>query len=178
MMNKKIGLLYREKMVEEIKDQYLRSQACVFIGFSKLKALAFNNLRIELRKLDTPVFVSKNSLFKKALVALDRKDFDNFFVESTGLVFIPDEDITIVCKTLVNFAKANEGCLILKGGYLKEKKLEGTDIAKIADLPSRNILLGMIVSGFASPLTGFLSSLNQIILKFLWVIEEIRKKKG
>ena len=177
MMDKKIGLLYREKMIDEIKEQYLRSQACIFVSFNKLKALEFNNLRIELEKINTRIFVSKNSLFKKALIALEKKDFDNFFMESTGLIFVFDEDIAKTCKALVDFAKKNEGCLIFKGGYLQEKVLEADDITKIFNLPSKDILLGMVVSGLASPLTGFLSSLNQVILKFLWVVEEIKKKK-
>ena len=49
-----------------------------------------------------------------------------------------------------------------------------TDLAK---LPPKEVLLGMAVSGIASPLTGFISTMNQMMLNFLWTVEEIRKVK-
>ncbi|HDN86010.1 MAG TPA: hypothetical protein ENG49_02170 [Candidatus Omnitrophica bacterium] len=68
--------------------------------------------------------------------------------------------------------------MILKGGYLKEKRVEESQILELAKLPPRDILLGMAVMSLASPLTGFLNSLNQVILKFVWVVEELKKKKS
>jgi large subunit ribosomal protein L10 len=80
-------------------------------------------------------------------------------------------------KALIDFSKENES-LQLRGGVIKGQKLAAENIAALAKLPSKEMLLGMAVSGFASPITGFLTALNQVILKFVWVIEEIKNKKG
>ena len=56
-------------------------------------------------------------------------------------------------------------------------KFGSKELASISKLPSRPVLLGMAVNCIASPLTSFANGLNQIILKFVWAIEEIRKKK-
>ncbi|RKY33975.1 MAG: 50S ribosomal protein L10 [Candidatus Omnitrophota bacterium] len=178
MIAKKVGLLFRERIVEEIKTKISQSQGYLFIGFNKLKAFAFNQLRNELRKTNAIIFVSKNSLIKRALQEINVDDFNGFLKDSTGLVFIFDEDIVKVCKILVNFSKENENSMILKGGYLKEKRIEESQILELAKLPPRDILLGMAVMSLASPLTGFLNSLNQVILKFVWVVEELKKKKS
>jgi len=47
----------------------------------------------------------------------------------------------------------------------------------LAKLPSKEVLLGMAVSALAAPLSGFANVLNQVILKFVWAIEEIKKTK-
>lgn len=175
---KRIGLVYRERMVEEIKERYADASACLFVGFNKLNAFSLNLLRNELRKMNTRIVLSKNTMIKRALESLGKDDVDVFLNDSTILVFMYEEDIVKPFKTLVDFSKENEGTLMLKGGYLQEKKLKGDDILDIAKLPSREVLLAKAVSTIASPLTGFLAALNQIPQKLAWVIEEIRKKKS
>jgi len=174
--DRRVGLITREKIVEEFKEKAKDIQGCLFVGFSKVGAFAVNSLRNDLKNAGARIFVTKNSLFKKAIKDLDWQDVDEFFDSETGAVFIYDEDIVKSCKALVDFTKENES-LSLKGGLIKDKKITAKEIDFLAKLPSRDILLGQAVSAIASPLTGFLSSLNQIILKFVWVVEEIKKTK-
>jgi len=175
---KRLGLVCRERMVEEIKEGYADAKACLFVGFNKLNAFSLNLLRNNLRKINVCILLSKNTMIKKALESIGKDDVDGFLKESTSLVFIYGEDIVKPFKTLVDFSTENEGTLVLKGGYLQEKKLDKNDIVNIAKLPSREVFLGIVVSAIASPLTGFLAALNQIPQRFLWVIEEIKKKKS
>jgi len=174
--NKRIGLVTREKIVEEFKEKAKDTQGCLFVSFNKVQAFAANSLRNNLKDAGAKVFVTKNSLLKRATKDLDWQGVDEFFDSETGAVFIYDEDIVKSCKVLVDFKKENES-LSLKGGFIKDKKITAKEINSLAKLPPREILLGQAVSAIASPLTGFLSSLNQIILKFVWAVEEIKKTK-
>ncbi len=176
-MQKRIGLVIREKLVEEIKERLNNSHACFFVGFDKLEAASLNVLRDDLRKINSIMRVFKNSLIKRALVDLGRDGFEEFLQGSTGLVFVYQDDIVKTCKLLVDFSKDSEDKFFLKGGYIEDRRIEKEEVLEIAKLPSRDVLLSMALSGIASPLTGFLNTLNQIILKFVWVIEEIKKKK-
>ena len=174
---KKIGLLTREKIVENLKDKISGTQGCFFISFNKVNAFSLNILRNSLRDVQAQIFVAKNSLFKKALTELGWKDFDNLLDAETGIVCSFDKDVVVgTCKTLVDFAKESE-TLALKGGVINDRQITLDDINKLAKLPSKNVLLGMVVSGFAAPISGFVNTLNQIILKFVWTIEEIKKTK-
>ncbi|MBD3264981.1 MAG: 50S ribosomal protein L10 [Candidatus Omnitrophica bacterium] len=173
---KKIGLLTREKIVDDLRTKIQETNGCIFISFHNLKAFGFNTLRNDFKEAKTSVFVTKNSLFKRIFEDLGHSDIGDFLEDETGIALVYDDDVVGACKILANFAKENEGCTI-KGGFIKEKKITSNDIMDLSKLPSREVLLGMAVSGLASPLTGFLNSLNQIILKFLWVVEEIKKTK-
>jgi len=176
-MKERIGLLIRKKLIEEIEKNLKVSSACLFVGFSKIKASQMNVLRGELRSSNSALRIFKNSLIKRAFTNL-KKEIDEGFLEGlTGLVFVQGTDIAKVCKLLVDFSKETENAFYLKGGFLEERRLTKEEILELAKLPSYEVLVGMAINTFISPLTGFLASINQIILKFLWLVEEIKKKK-
>jgi large subunit ribosomal protein L10 len=104
------------------------------------------------------------------------EDLNGFLGQGTGIVFVYNKDIVKACKILVDFSKENEN-LQLRGGFLKTQKITPEELNALAKLPPKEILLGMVVNGFASPLMSFMSAMNNIILKFLWVVEEIKKTK-
>jgi len=173
---KKIGLLTREKIVDELKERVKDTQGCFFVGFSKVAAFGFNTLRNDLKDSGAQVFVAKNAMFKRAFNALGWQDSAELLEAETGVVLVYDEDVVNACKILVNFAKDTE-TLQLKGGVINDKRISSAQMNDLAKLPSREVLLGMAVFSIASPLTGFLSSLNQIILKFVWVVQDLSKVK-
>lgn len=173
---KKIGLLVREQIVDEVKAKVKESEACFFINFNKIEAFPINSIRNNLKGVDSSVFITKNSLVKKVFKDLERPEAEEFLEGETGLVFVYDKDIVKAAKILVDFSKENEN-LQIKGGFLKEKKLDPKEFGALAKLPSKEVLLGMALNVMASPLTGFLTSLKQVILKFVWAIEEVKKTK-
>jgi large subunit ribosomal protein L10 len=119
--------------------------------------------------------VTKNTLVRKAFQ--DSKiELNNLLTSETAIVFIYDKDIVKTCKSLADFAKENE-ILQIKGGFIKEKPVSTAELNALARLPPKEALLAQVLNGFASPLSGFISTLNQVILKFLWIIEEVKKHK-
>lgn len=173
---KKVGLLTREKIVEELKERLDNSQACFFISFKQVNAFRLNEIRNSLGQVQTSVFVARNSLVKRALNDAGLSDLDGLIEEETGVAFVQDSDVVNSCKILVDFTKENEN-LKIRGAYLGDKKLSAGDVVTLSKLPSREVLLGMAVSTMAAPLKGFMSALNQVILKFVWAIKEIKNKK-
>ena len=173
---KKVGLLYREKLIEQVVDNWRQAQACIFISFDKVTALAFNQLRTKLRNDSTSILVSKNSLTRRALGEVNISDADDLLKGATGMVIVKGEELPKVCKTIIEFSKENTG-LVLKGGYMGEKKLDQADLVNLSSLPSREVLLAQAIMTMAMPLTGFVATMNNIILKFVWLVEEIKNKK-
>ncbi|MDD4183761.1 MAG: 50S ribosomal protein L10 [Candidatus Omnitrophica bacterium] len=172
---KHIGTIVREKIVDELKESLKQSEGCFFINFNKVKALSISQLRNNLRKMNSKVYVAKNSLLSKAFDA-KRDNIVNFVSGETAVIFVYDKDVVKTAKALVDFAKENE-ILKIQGGFLNDKAVSPEDLNSLAKLPPKEILLGMAVSGLASPITGFVSALNQVMLKFVWVVEEIKKNK-
>ena len=86
------------------------------------------------------------------------------------------QDLVKICKALVDFSKENVG-LALRGGFLKEKLLGEQELQSLAKLPPRNVLLAQTVMTIAAPLTSFVAAANNVILKFLWLVEELKNKR-
>lgn len=172
----KIGALTRRVILEEAQDKIKKSGSCFFVGFSKLPAFPLNLLRNNIRRAGGQMFLVKNALLKKAFDTTGWQANPSFFEKETAVVFCYDKDMVGLCKVLVDFTKDNES-FFLKGGFLADKKIEAQDISSLAKLPPKEVLIAQVVSGFASPLTGFVCTLNQIIVKFVLVLEEVKKKK-
>ena len=68
---KRVGVVVREKIIDEIKDKVHSSQACFFINFSKVNAFSLNVVRNNLSTVGADLFVAKNSLFKRAFRELE-----------------------------------------------------------------------------------------------------------
>jgi len=173
---KRIGQVAREKIIEEIRADCKKSEGCFFISFNKVKAASISKLRNSLRVNASHVYVAKNALLQKAFDEVDKQGLVGFVNGETGVVFVYDKDIVKTCKALVDFAKENE-ILQLKGGFLKNRKVTTEEVTALAKLPSKEVLLGMAVGALAAPITGILSTFNQIILKFVWALEEVKKTK-
>lgn len=173
---KKIGLEVKEKIIAEVTDKAKTAEACLFINFNKAKAFSLNVMRNNLAVLNSKIYVAKNTLLKKAFSNIGLTEFNEFLASETGIVFVYDKDVVKSCKTLIDFLKTSEG-LQVSGGFLKDKKISKADVEALAKLPAKEVLLANAVGAIAAPLSGFINTLNQIPVKFLWVVEEIKKTK-
>ncbi|MDD4295249.1 MAG: 50S ribosomal protein L10 [Candidatus Omnitrophica bacterium] len=176
-MTKTIGLITREKIVARIDSELSKSEACFFVSFGRIKTVNICNLRNDLRKVGASMFVAKNTLIRKSFESAGITDMDDLLTNETAIIFAYGKDIVEACKILVDFGADNEQ-LVLKGGVLNDRKITQDDLKNLAKLPGKDVLIGMAVGALAAPITGLVSRLNQVILKFVWTIEEIKKKKG
>ena len=99
----------------------------------------------------------KNTLTQIAAKEAGVDGFDDLLTGPTAIAFI-NGDVVEAAKGLRDFAKANPA-LIIKGGYLDGKTLDASEIAKIADLESREVLLAKLAG-------GMLASLSQAVALF------------
>jgi large subunit ribosomal protein L10 len=175
---KKVGLIVREKIVDDIKDGAKDASACFFVKLNRIPAFSLNTMRNGLQRQGAKLFMAKNTLIKKAFKDVGYDDLEGLLGNETGVVFVHDQDAVKACKTLVDFIKENENIVELRGGFLSSKKISSKDMSDLAKLPSREVMLGIALGTMVAPLTGFLSAMNQVILKFVWTVEEIKKKKS
>lgn len=174
MKAKTIGIAIRENIIKKVQERINSSSVYFFIGFNNVKSSALSDLRNQLRVVDSYVFIAKNSLINKALEDSGLKNLEDYFQGETGIISVCNEDIVKPCKVIVDFSKENESFAI-KGGIIEGRKISKEELESLAKLPAKEVLLAQAVSGLAAPITSFLTCLKQVILKFVWAAEEIRK---
>jgi ribosomal protein L10 len=119
--------------------------------------------------------VVKNSVARRAFKSSGLEPLVKNIEGPCGVVFIKDEPVA-VSQALCNFAKEHEQ-LKLEGGSLKDKIIEKSDIEVMSKLPSKEALRGMVVVALNSPISGLVITLNQVLAKFVYCIDQIREKK-
>lgn len=172
---KKIGLIVKETSENRIKDILKGSNAFFIIKYSGLSGPDLNTLRQNLKNSRANLFVVKNSVARRALDSAGLKQMLKYIEGPCGLVFAEDEPVG-TSKVLYAFVKDHEQ-LKLEGGLLKDKVLEKQDIESLAKLPSLEVLRAQVVMTLNSPISGLVITLNQVLAKFVYCLDQIKQKK-
>ena len=100
----------------------------------------------------------KNTLAKIAASEAGIDGFEDLLTGPTAIAFI-NGDVVEAAKGLRDFAKANP-TLVIKGGVLDGKPLDADEIAKLADLESREVLMGKLAGAMLASLSQAVYLLN------------------
>ena len=132
--------------VAEIVESFNESAGAVLTEYRGLTVKQLQDLRRNLGE-NASYAVVKNTLAKIAATEVGIEGFDDLLTGPTAIAFI-NGDVVEAAKGLRDFAKANPA-LVIKGGVLDGKSLDAAEIAKLADLESREVLLGKLAGGHA-----------------------------
>ena len=172
---KKIGLVIKETSEKRIKNTLKESSALLVIKYSGLSSPDLSALRQNLRDSNATFFVVKNTVARRALKDSGLEVLVKLIQDPCGLVFVKEEPVA-ASRVLCNFLKDPQN-LRLEGGVLKDKLLAKNDIESMARLPSREVLRALTVAALNSPISGLVITLNQILAKFVYCLDQIRQKK-
>jgi large subunit ribosomal protein L10 len=145
--------------VAEITDRFRSSSAAVVTEYRGLTMAQLTELRRSLGK-DTEYTVAKNTLVKRAAAYAGVTGLDDLFVGPTAVAFIGGEPVD-AAKALRDFAKAHP-LLVIKGGLLDGRAIEAGEVNKLADLESREVLLGKMAGAMLATLTKAAIVLNAL----------------
>jgi len=172
---KKLGILFKERSESRIKDFIRESSAVLIIKYSGLSSPDISALRQNLKSSNATLFVVRNSVALRAIRNTGLESLLNLIQGPCGMVFVKEEPVA-ASKVLYNFFKEHEQ-LKLEGGILKDKVLEKKDIESMARLPSKEVLKAQVVMALNSPILGLVMTLNQILAKFIYCLDQIKQKK-
>ncbi|MBB3662182.1 MULTISPECIES: 50S ribosomal protein L10 [Prauserella salsuginis group] len=136
--------------VAEIADRFRNSSATVITEYSGLSVSKLSELR---RALGSTVKyrVAKNTLTKRAAEEAGVEELNELFIGPTAIAFIEGEPVE-AAKALKNFAKDNNA-LVIKGGYMDGRTMSVSEINKLAELESRDVLLSKAAGAFKAKLS-------------------------
>jgi large subunit ribosomal protein L10 len=171
--------MVRPEKIEEV--EYLTtklndSQGVVLADFTGLTVASMSEFRSKCREQGVEFRVVKNRLARRAAAEADCSVLDELLRGPTGIAFGMESPVE-PARVLVDFAKDNEK-LAIKGGYLDGKLLSVNQVEALSKVPSREVLLGMVMRGMQSPLTGFVGVMSGIMRNFVGVLDALAKKKA
>ena len=166
----------KEARVEELKKQ-LTSKSSVLVGdFTGMDVATATEMRRELRAASVEYRVVKNSLAK---LAMDEAGFGALKEHMSGPngFVMTDGDAAVAAKIMVEFERTMKTPQI-RIGMIDAAIVTAADIRRIAELPSREVLLAQIAAGFQAPVAGLARLLNELSRKLVATLDAVAKQKG
>ena len=143
--------------VAEVVESFNDAAGAVLTDYRGLTVKELQDLRRSLGE-NANYAVVKNTLAKIAAREAGIDGFEDLLNGPTAIAFIKG-DVVEAAKGLRDFAKANPA-LIIKGGVLDGGFLDAKEVAKLADLESREVLMGKLAGAMLASLTQAVQLLN------------------
>lgn len=153
----------KKPVVEEISANIKDAQSVVLVDYRGLTVEQDTQLRKNLREAGVGYKVYKNTMMN---FAFKGTDFEGLapYLEGPSAMAYSDTDATAPARVLAEFAKKADK-LQIKAGVVEGTVYDATGMAKIADIPSREVLLGRLLGSMQSPIANLARVLNQIAEK-------------
>ena len=147
-------------VVDELAEDLSGAQAIFAVDYKGISVPQAAELRSKLRESDASFKVVKNRLAKLA-AAKAGTELDELLTGPIALTLI-NGDPVVVAKTITTFTKAHD-VLEFKGGLMDGAPLDVESFTAIAKLPGLDVLHGQLVGLAASPLTGLVAGMSNLI---------------
>jgi len=162
MANAKI-LAAKEQAVAEVTEKFKASASTIIADYRGLNVAQVTQLRKTLREAGIEFVVLKNSLARRASANAELSELDEYLTGPTAIAFSKD-DLVAPAKILTEFAKKNDQ-LSVKGGVVEGRVVGYDQIKALAELPSRDGLLSMLLSVLQAPVRNFALAVKAVAEK-------------
>lgn len=146
----------KRETVAEITDKLKNSESVVLFRYAESTVADMQELRRELKKLDSEVKIYKNTLVKRALDDMNI-DLSSFLEGPNAIVF--GKNLLEPIKAISEFAKKHENVEIVTG-IIKGEVVNLDTIKEYASIPSMEGLLTMFAGGLIEHVKNLSVALN------------------
>lgn len=133
----------KEKTVDELKKKFSEAKSVFSTKQLGLTVEEITNLRNEIRDLNAEFKIAKNTLFKKAAEGTDYALLTEDLKGTTAFLFCY-EDLVGPAGKVSKFSKDNKDKVTIEAAFLDGEFLDSEKASKVANLPSKEVLLSQI----------------------------------
>jgi len=166
------------KSIKELQGVFSESSIVMLTDYRGLKNAEITNLRRSLEKSNISYRVVKNTMARFAAEKADKNEFADMFKGPVAIAFgCGDEGAS--AKVLADYIRSTKLSLNISGGILGDRLLSSADVANLATLPSREILIAKVLGGLQSPIYGLVNCLASPMRGFMGVLQaRIKQLEG
>ena len=166
----------KRDIVVKIADRIKKMKGAAFSSISGFTMLQADKLRAKAAEKNVEVFIAKKTLLSLAAKEVGI-DVDATKLEGSVLTAVSYGDETSAAKVLKDLTKENDSIKLL-AGVLEGKLIGEQEVKRLADLPSKEQLLGQLVGTLNAPVSGFVNVLAGNLRGLVTVIGAIKEKKA
>lgn len=166
----------KKALVAEVNQVAAKAFSAVAAEYRGITAGKFDILRKTARENGIYLHVVKNTLAKRALEGTEFECMNSVLTGPLVLGFSL-EDPGAVGRVLKDFAKENDK-LIVKAVSIGGNLYPGSDIERLASLPSKEQALAMLLGVMQAPIAKFVRTVAEPTAKFVRTVQAIADKQA
>jgi large subunit ribosomal protein L10 len=163
-------------VVDDVRRRLGAASATFVTEYRGLSVAQIQVLRRSLAAAGGEYKVYKNTLVRRAARASGLESLEELLEGPTALAFVGG-DVSAVAKALKEFAKTHPR-LVVKGALIGSGLFDAAQTSALADLPSRDVLLGRIAGALAAPMQAFAGLLAALPRKFAYALAALIESRG
>jgi large subunit ribosomal protein L10 len=168
----------KKQIIDHLEQIFAQSSSGIMTDYRGLKTQDVVVLRRKLREVGVELHVIKNTLAKIAAGKAGKDQMDSIFEGPMAIIFVKD-DLSKSAKVLTDHIAANKMAMTIKGGFWGNRLLSPKEIATIATLPSKEVLLGQVMGGIQGPLYALMNQINAPLRGLMTVLQgRIKQLEG
>lgn len=141
----------KQQIIDEIKGKLETAQSAVVIDYMGINVAEADAMRKKLREAGVDYTVYKNTLMKRAIDGTDFAPLADV-LEGPSAIAISNEDATAPARVLNEIIKDFKK-MEFKAGVVEGTFYDKAGIEKIADIPSREVLIAKFMGSIQSPIS-------------------------
>ncbi|HXY74974.1 MAG TPA: 50S ribosomal protein L10 [Dehalococcoidales bacterium] len=141
----------KAQAIDKLEKEFSEAKFGIFTDYRGLKTPEVNGLRRKLQDNKGDYKVVKNTLAVKAVEKLNKQNLAPKFNGPMAVVFGYGEE-QVIAKTFSDHVRTSKINLGVKGGFLGNTLLSSEDVATLATLPPKPVLVAKVIGGIKSPL--------------------------
>ena len=161
--------------VEEIREKLSSAKMAILTEFQGLNVAEMTELRKLFREADIDYKVYKNTLTRLAAQQLGVGGIEEHLVGTTALAFSKD-DLVASAKVVKDFSAKHRDFRV-KAGILNNKLIASDDVIALASIPSREVLIAMVLGAMQAPISELLSVLQGPVRSFVYFLKNLAEQK-
>lgn len=165
----------KSAIVAELNELFTRAKFSVVTDYCGLKVSELEKIRTELRGCNSEIRIAKNTLLKRAVTDTACESLTDEFTGTTAIVVAYDDPV-IPAKVLAKFAEDHEQ-FQLRSAVLEGEKITVDNIVSLSKLPSREVLLGQLLSVMNGVPTALVRVLSEVPRTILYGLQAIKDQK-
>ena len=162
-------------LVSELNDSFSRANFTIVADYCGLNVSEIQQIRVELRNCDSEIRIAKNTLLKRAAQDTDNAALNDDFVGTTAVV-MSYADPVAPAKAIAKFADDFEKFKI-RSAVLDGEKISVEELVALSKLPTKEVLLGQLLSTWNNVPTGLVQVLTGVPRTFVYGLQAIKEKK-
>ena len=160
----------KAQIIDGLQEIFSRCNIGILADYRGLSTAEINALRRKLRESGVEYRVVKNTLAQFAAKRAGMNELAGSFEGPVAMAFGYGE-ISEPARVLADYIRTSKSILNIKGGFLGDRMLTSRDVATLATLPSREVLISQVIGGIQSPIVALVNVLAAPVRGIMGVLQ-------